>query len=267
MSEKHSKPGPAPGTRLRHFLLWVIFVEVMVLLTGMAWLIFVAREEPEDSLLEQDITIAYEELTEPDLDLCVPKPEIDKQLLPVNAYSRPGDKIDGVEYLVIHYLANPGTTAQQNHDYFANLKDLKDTYMSANYIVGMDGEIIQCVPDDEIAYASNDENHESISIENCHPDSTGKFTKETYASLVHLTAYLSERYGLGRDQIIRHYDVTRKLCPKYYVLHEDKWEQFRDDVMALREQYRAEAESRIEVDPISSELDVLIAETDITGEE
>ena len=34
-----------------------------------------------------------------------------------------------------------------------------------------------------------------------------------------------------REHIIRHYDVTGKECPLYYVEHEDKWEEFRDDVM------------------------------------
>ena len=138
-----------------------------------------------------------------------------------------------IKYIVVHYLGNPKTTAQQNHDYFESLKnDLDEVYMSANYIVGLDGEIIQCVPDDEIAYASNNENHESISIENCHMDDTGKLNEATYHSLVSLVAYLSEKYHLDRDHIIRHYDVTGKICPKYYVEHEERWEEFKDDVKA-----------------------------------
>ena len=114
--------------------------------------------------------------------------------------------------------------------------------MSANYVIGIDGEIIHCVPDDEVAYASNRANSYSISIENCHKDETGKLTDKTYTSLVDLTAYLSERYGLGRDQIIRHYDVTGKECPKYYVDHPDKWEAFLDDVMLIRNYWKEEAE-------------------------
>ena len=139
--------------------------------------------------------------------------------------------MDAVEKIVIHYLANPMTTAQQNHDYFESLKDLQDVSMSANFIVGLDGEIVECVPPGEIAYASNSMNHLSISIENCHPDTTGKFTEATYDSCVKLTAYLVDHYGLGREDIIRHYDVTGKECPLYFVEHEDAWEQFKDDVM------------------------------------
>lgn len=165
----------------------------------------------------------------------VEKPEVSEQLLTVNDYSRPGEKTDATKYIVIHYLGNPKTTAQENHDYFESLKDLQNCYMSANYIVGLEGEIIQCVPDNEVAYASNQENHESISIENCHLDSTGKFLKDTYISLVKLTAYLTETYNLGRNQIIRHHDVTGKDCPLYYTEHEDYWEDFRDDVMTYRD--------------------------------
>lgn len=161
----------------------------------------------------------------------VPKPDIDMQLLTRNKYSRPGKKTKGVKYIVIHYLGNPGTTAQENRDYFESLKDLKDVSMSSNYIVGLDGEIIQCVPDDEVAYASNSANKESISIENCNIDHTGKFLKKTYISLVMLTAYLVDEYGLERDQIIRHYDVTGKDCPLYFVEDEEAWETFKDDVM------------------------------------
>lgn len=74
-------------------------------------------------------------------------------------------------------------------------------------------------------------NHLSISIENCHLDDSGRFTEATYTSLVHLTAWLVCEYDLDREHIIRHYDVTGKECPLYYVEHEDKWEEFRDDVM------------------------------------
>lgn len=165
----------------------------------------------------------------------VPRPEIEEQLLTKNKWSRPGKTVKKVKYLVIHYLGNPGTTAQENRDYFESLKKLKNASMSANYIVGLDGEIIQCVPDNEVAYASNKANKESISIENCNVDSTGKFLKDTYISLVKLTAYLAEEYGLDREHIIRHHDVTGKSCPLYYVENEEAWEVFLDDVMLYTE--------------------------------
>lgn len=196
------------------------------------------EDENVDVLLDTPVELETEQQTETEIETeyAVPMPDIDEQLLTINDYSRPGEKTDALEYIVIHYLANPRTTAQQNHDYFESLKDLQDTSMSANFIVGIDGEIIECVPPGEIAYASNSMNHLSISIENCHLDKTGRFTQETYNSCVHLTAYLAEKYGIDREHIIRHYDVTGKECPLYYVEHEDKWEAFRDDVMAYIEE-------------------------------
>lgn len=159
-------------------------------------------------------------------------PEIDVQLLDINEYSRPGIASDGIRGIVIHYTANPGTSAQANRDYFQGLKDSGETSASSNFVVGLEGEIIQCVPTWEIAYASNSRNHDSISIECCHPDETGEFTDETYRSVVQLTAWLCVKYGLTEQEVIRHYDVTGKNCPKYFVEHEDAWKNFRADVAA-----------------------------------
>lgn len=160
----------------------------------------------------------------------VPMPDIDVQLLPVNGYSRPGDRLEEVNAIVIHYTGNPGTTAQQNRSYFASLAESGETSASSHFVIGIDGEIIQCVPCDEIAYASNDRNHDTLSIECCHTDESGEFTAATYQSLVELTAWLLCEYDLSTTDVIRHYDVTGKICPKYYVEHSDAWEEFLNDV-------------------------------------
>ena len=71
-----------------------------------------------------------------------------------------------------------------------------------------------------------------ISIECCHPDETGQFNTATYDSTVKLTAWLCTRFGLTSDQVIRHYDVTGKDCPKYYVENPDAWIQMKSDIAA-----------------------------------
>lgn len=78
----------------------------------------------------------------------------------------------------------------------------------------------------EVAYASNTRNHDTISVECCHPDETGKFTDATYESLVKLCRWLLDVYDLEVDAVIRHYDITGKICPKYFVEHEDEWREF-----------------------------------------
>lgn len=167
-------------------------------------------------------------------------PDIDVQLLDVNEYSRPQIALDKVNGIVIHYTANPGSTAQQNRDYFNGLAQSGETYASSHFVIGLEGEIIQCIPCDEMAYASNDRNEDTIAIECCIPDETGKFNGETYDSLVELTAWLIGRYHLGIDDVIRHYDVTGKICPKYFVDHEDAWKRFKADVVAYIDENGAE---------------------------
>lgn len=163
------------------------------------------------------------------------EPDIDVQLLDVNPYSRPGIESNGITGIVIHYTANPGSTAQENRDYFNGLQYSQETSASSNFIVGLAGEIIQCVPTWEVAYASNDRNYDTVSIEVCHPDETGKFTNKTYRSLVQLTAWLCVKFDLTEDDVIRHYDVTGKNCPKYFVEHEDAWADFKVNVgLAIR---------------------------------
>lgn len=149
---------------------------------------------------------------------------IKQDILPINDYSRPGDKVGKITAIVIHYVGNPGTTAAQNRSYFNNLATLKNAYASSHYVVGLEGEIIQCVPLDEIAYASNNRNYDTISIECCHPDDSGKYKPATYDSVVKLAAALCRTYGLNPEtDVIRHYDVTGKICPKYYVENEEEW--------------------------------------------
>lgn len=174
--------------------------------------------------------------------LSVPEPEptptpppdapdwVEQSLIPINEYSRPGDKLEAVNGVVIHYVGNPGTTAKQNRDYFAGLAQTQETYASSNFVVGLEGEALQCVPSDEVAFASSQRNVDTLSIEVCHPDETGAFTPESYDALLRLTQWLVDRYGLDREQILRHYDVTGKECPRYYVQHPEAWEAFLDEL-------------------------------------
>ena len=165
-------------------------------------------------------------------------PEIDVELLDVNEYSRPGIALEQVNSIVIHYTANPGSSAMANRDYFEGLKDAHTTKASSHFIVGLDGEVVQCIPTTEIAYASNNRNADTISIECCHPDDTGKFNDATYRSMVQLCAWLCLKFDLNENDVIRHYDVTGKNCPKYFVEHEDRWEVFKDFVKQYREKYQ-----------------------------
>ncbi|MDO4274641.1 MAG: peptidoglycan recognition family protein [Eubacteriales bacterium] len=165
-------------------------------------------------------------------------PYIDVELLTPNEYSRPQIAIDSVKYIAIHYTANPGATAIANRNYFENLAVTQQTKASSHFVVGLDGEVVQCIPTSEMSYATNERNVDTLSIECCHPDETGLFNDSTYDSVVKLTAWLCTRFGLTEENVIRHYDVTGKNCPKYYVENPDAWTQMKADIAGrIQEDY------------------------------
>ena len=142
--------------------------------------------------------------------------KITDALLTPNKYSRPQIPLKSVKKVVLHYVGNPKSSAMANRNYFENQKN-GGRYVSSHYIVGLSGEILRCVPENEVAYCSNSANSYSISIECCHPDATGKFTDATTDSAAELCAYLLKKYGLSVNDLIRHYDVTGKQCPLWFV--------------------------------------------------
>lgn len=155
-----------------------------------------------------------------------------QDFLTVNPWSRPGTPLEKVDGVVIHYVGNPSTTAQANRNYFESLSSGEtETYASSHFVVGLEGEVIQCIPLTEIAYATPGRNEDTIAIEVCHPDETGEFSAVTYDRVVELTAWLCREFRLDPEEdVIRHYDATEKLCPLYYVEHPEAWDQFQSDV-------------------------------------
>ncbi len=167
---------------------------------------------------------------------------VTKDFLAENEFSRPGTELPEVRGVVVHYVGNPGTTAKQNRSYFNRLPEInadkeedKRTYASSHFIIDTDGTILQIIPLNEKAYATGkdyrDENIHyndfTLSIECCHKDETGKFTDEELASLRKLLLWIIDTYDLSEDQVYRHYDCTRKVCPKYFVDNPEEWFDFR----------------------------------------
>lgn len=155
-------------------------------------------------------------------------------LIHINEISRPAVALDAVHDIAIHYVANPGSSAKANRDYFDSLDNpAVDGYgrkASAHLIVGLEGEVVQCLPLNELAYAVRSRNPDTISIEVCHPDETGKFSDTTYNTLVKLTAWLLQQENLTPDHVIRHFDCDGKACPLYYVENEDAWNKLKQDI-------------------------------------
>lgn len=170
---------------------------------------------------------------------------ITNNYLTPNQYSRPCTKRTQTTKIAVHYVGNPNTSALANRNYFENCKDIHK-YVSSNYIVGLRGEVVCCVPDEEIAYCTNQANSYSVSIEVCHPKSDGVFADCTYISLCELCAMLLKKYKLTVNDLIRHYDIvrtdgTRKQCPLHWVptkyqseaVATARWNRFKQDVQTV----------------------------------
>ena len=61
---------------------------------------------------------------------------VDQQIIKVDGDSRRGVMLEGVRNIVIHYVGNPGTTAQQNRDYYAS----RSSEVSSHFVIGLKGE-------------------------------------------------------------------------------------------------------------------------------
>ena len=220
--EKRSRKESVPRWKMVTVLIIDVLLACAILITG--------------TLL---VVKGYEKSHRPVLSELVAPDWYTQEFLKVNPYPRPGTKREEILDIVVHYVANPGTTASQNRNYFANLANQKGsdkTSASSHYIIGIDGEILQLIPLDEVAYANYPRNKDTVSIECCHPDSTGEFTEATKESLVRLTAWLCQELYLTEKNVIRHYDITGKNCPKFYVSDEDAWKEIIKEIKKKRKE-------------------------------
>lgn len=148
--------------------------------------------------------------------------------------------IADIKYIVIHYTANDGDTDEGNGNYFAN----NIVGASAHYFVD-DYSITRSVPDDYIAWAVGGSkykntkggafygkctNANSISIEFCDTKKNGvyDFTEATMKNAADLVKLLMEKYTVPVERVVRHYDVTGKVCPKPFVDDEKAWKEFKE---------------------------------------
>ena len=163
-----------------------------------------------------------------------------------------------IDYIVIHYTAGSTSragTAKNNAVMFSDPAN----YASADFIVD-DETIVQYNPDikNRFCWHCGDNkniysmggkfygkctNANSIGIEICstNPNWTAsdqanskkwRFTEKAVAKAVELTKYLMQTYNIPADRVIRHYDVSGKLCPGIIGWNEDskdisQWKEFK----------------------------------------
>jgi len=167
---------------------------------------------------------------------------ITRDHLTVNKYSRPGRPVDRVRAIVLHWVANPGTSAKANRDFWESRKDGANGYGSAHYVID-DHEIIEAIPSSEVAYhvgathykpfaamIGEHPNHFTIGVELCHPRWDGQPTAKGWDAAVGLVGDLLMANTLLPHEITTHYAITGKRCPLWFLDHPDELDRFRWDV-------------------------------------
>lgn len=145
--------------------------------------------------------------------------------------------LSNIKYIVIHYTANDGDRDESNGKYFQN----NVVKASAHYFVDSNS-VTQSVKDDRIAYSVGGNkysdcsvtgggkyygkctNSNSISIELCDDVRNGVVypSAKTIENALELTEYLMKKYNIPKVNVIRHFDVNGKHCPKYW-MEDNKW--------------------------------------------
>jgi N-acetylmuramoyl-L-alanine amidase CwlA len=165
-------------------------------------------------------------------------------------------RLSDIRYIVIHYTGNDGDTDENNGVYFKN----NDVDTSAHYFVD-DDSVTQSVPDNFIAWHCGTKgtykhpscrNSNSIGIEICDDVRNGTIypSAKTIENVLELTRSLMQKYNIPKEHIIRHFDVTGKKCPAYWV-DDAKWKKefwnrlgeddlTKEDVLKIIQEYEAQ---------------------------
>lgn len=160
--------------------------------------------------------------------------------------------LNNPQWIIEHFVGAAGQ-AWGNANYF------KSAYRgaSAHYFVDPNN-IVQVVEDDTPAWHVGDgyrtgkgayngyhgygaTNNNSIGIEMCQDTSTGKdvwhweFDPETIKRAKWLTKQLQKKHNIPDERVIRHYDVSGKLCPGNWQWNDwQKWKNFKAELAGYK---------------------------------
>ena len=203
------------------------------------------------------------------------KLSIVQNLTPYNFNAANRGKGD-IKYIVIHYFGTLAP-AQNVAQYFAN--DYRGA--SAHYCIDEGSIAYQCVRDKDISWHCGTDgdywhpycrNSNSIGIEvrpfkldastaasAAPPD--WYFPQKVIDNLVELTRYLMDKYGIPPENVVRHYDVTGKWCPRpfmgddintyYKISGNAQWEKFKARLKPENSQQEEPELTKAEIEKIA----------------
>jgi N-acetylmuramoyl-L-alanine amidase len=167
---------------------------------------------------------------------------VNRLAIACNTANYGGLRAKKVKYIVVHYTAGNGDTARDNGIYFQRNAGLN---ASAHWFVDQTTAVAS-VPEQFVAwhcggavYSHPDcRNANSIGIELCsRKDGDGNyyFLPETVDNAVELIRELMEKYSVPPERVIRHYDVTGKICPAPFVgTGIEDWKEFKEEIAMKR---------------------------------
>ena len=177
--------------------------------------------------------------------------EINEKLVKYNFSSRKGSSI---KYIVIHDTGNTSNGADANaHFSFFNSADRQS---SAHYFVD-NKQVLRIIKDSDKAWHCGDgngkygiTNENSLGIELC-INMNGNYDI-AFDKTAELTSLLMEKYNIEIDNVVRHYDASRKICP--YTMSKNNWSLWNDFLEKVDNYYK------ILTEPIKNTNELIISD-------
>lgn len=157
---------------------------------------------------------------------------IDTRLLDISETTRPNEKLKGVYKIVLHDAPLRNKSGIKNRNYINDLRFQDNIFCSYHYIIGLNGEIINLIPEKEISiHTGNIEfDFHSISIALC-SYTLENFSNKTLVSLKILSKALLKKYNLDTNyDLIRCYDFINRRSPIIFVDNSYFYYDFKENI-------------------------------------
>lgn len=157
---------------------------------------------------------------------------------------RPSIKMNP-KYITIHSTANLKSTANNERGWLTNPSNKR----TASWHIVVDDKVaIEAIPLNEVAWHAGDGkngtgNRQSIGIEMCESGSREEVIKNT----IQVTVDLMKKYNIGINNLKRHYDWTKKNCPR--ILNYGNWQGW--------DKFKNEVQKRLEGDNMKNKEQVI----------
>jgi N-acetylmuramoyl-L-alanine amidase CwlA len=172
--------------------------------------------------------------------------KIVQDFLTLGSTNRPGEKLNEIRGLIIHYVGVPEKSAIVIRNNFEDAT----RYGSTQYICDYnDGHIIQTMPEDELAYhcganvykqakfeiaGEDNPNYYLVGMETCIASvQKSKPSNVQWNALTEFSADFLHRNGLGVKDLYLHNEITYTQCYKWFVDHPNDWLKFKNDVQSI----------------------------------